>query len=74
MNDRMNAAFLCVFFYYFQGDASVCYAKAESVALAVQVLDGGRLRSDAPQALSVQKAQFTAKTDFDASKRQKVRQ
>ena len=32
-----------------KGDASVCYAKPESVALAEQVLDGGRLRFGAPE-------------------------
>ena len=27
-----------------KGDASVCYAKADSVPLALQVLDGGSMR------------------------------
>ena len=54
-----------------KGDASVCYAKPESVALAEQVLDGGRLRFGAPE-MRVQKAQFTAKKNFDPSKRAKV--
>ena len=54
-----------------KGDASICYAKPESVELAEQVLDGGRLRFNAP-VISVKKAQFAAKSNFDASKRCKV--
>jgi HIV Tat-specific factor 1 len=55
-----------------KGDASVCYANADSVPLAIQVLDGGRLRTNA--VISVKKAEFNLKGEsFDASKRAKVK-
>lgn len=54
-----------------KGDGSVCYANADSVPLAIQVLDGGRLRTNA--VISVKKAEFNLKGDsFDPSKRAKV--
>lgn len=54
-----------------KGDASVCYANADSVPLALQVLDGGRLRTDT--VISVKKAEFNLKgKTFDPTKRAKV--
>mmetsp|Transcript_25929 Transcript_25929/g.75550 ORF Transcript_25929/g.75550 Transcript_25929/m.75550 type:complete len:218 (+) Transcript_25929:1068-1721(+) len=54
-----------------KGDGSICYAKPESVALAIQVLDGGRLRGDV--VLKVSEAKFELKGEqFDPTKRRKV--
>ena len=41
-----------------KGDASICYARAESVDLALQFLDESYLRSDSKEKLSVQRAKF----------------
>jgi hypothetical protein len=55
-----------------KGDASICYAKADSVALALQVLDGSCLRSSGG-GLRVTKAAFAVKGDaYDPTKRAKV--
>ena len=54
-----------------KGDCSICYANAESVALAEQILDGGMLRYGF--ALSVKRAEFKLKGEaFDPAKRQRV--
>jgi hypothetical protein len=59
-----------------KGDASVCYAKVESVPLALQLLDGSCLRATATASnklLKVTKAEFTVKGNaYDPSKRAKV--
>lgn len=49
-----------------KGDASICYARAESVELALQVLDENLFRDGA--ILSVQRAKFEQNADFDESK------
>ncbi|KAL7502871.1 hypothetical protein ACHAXN_001346 [Cyclotella atomus] len=49
-----------------KGDASICYARAESVDLALQVLDENLFRDGA--VLSVQRAKFEQSADFDESK------
>jgi HIV Tat-specific factor 1 len=49
-----------------KGDASICYARAESVDLALQVLDENLFRDGA--ILSVQRAKFEQSADFDESK------
>jgi len=55
-----------------KGDASVCYANADSVPLALQVLDGGRLRANS-EPISVTKAEFNLKGGaYDASLHKKV--
>ena len=41
-----------------KGDASICYARAESVDLALQFLDDSFLRPDSKEKLSVQRAKF----------------
>mmetsp|Transcript_9063 Transcript_9063/g.19426 ORF Transcript_9063/g.19426 Transcript_9063/m.19426 type:complete len:727 (-) Transcript_9063:1202-3382(-) len=41
-----------------KGDASVCYARAESVDLALQFLDESYLRADSKEKLRVQRAKF----------------
>ena len=41
-----------------KGDASVCYARAESVDLALQFLDDSYLRADSKEKLRVQRAKF----------------
>lgn len=41
-----------------KGDASICYARAESVDLALQFLDDSFLRPDSKKKLSVQRAKF----------------
>ena len=41
-----------------KGDASICYARAESVDLALQFLDESYLRSDSKEKLRVQRAKF----------------
>jgi HIV Tat-specific factor 1 len=49
-----------------KGDASVCYARAESVELALQILDENLFRDGA--ILSVQRAKFEQNVAFDKSK------
>eukprot|EP00956_Cyclotella_meneghiniana_P031056 scaffold80424_cov70-Cyclotella_meneghiniana.AAC.4 len=46
-----------------KGDASICYARAESVDLALQILDENLFRDGA--ILSVQRAKFEQNADFD---------
>lgn len=41
-----------------KGDASICYARAESIDLALQFLDESYLRSDSKEKLRVQRAKF----------------
>mmetsp|Transcript_7807 Transcript_7807/g.27704 ORF Transcript_7807/g.27704 Transcript_7807/m.27704 type:complete len:516 (+) Transcript_7807:86-1633(+) len=54
-----------------KGDASICYANAGSIDLALQILDGGSLRYDTP--LKVTRAEFSSRLGaFDESKRRKV--
>lgn len=55
-----------------KGDASICYANAGSVDLAVDVLDGGSLRFG--WQLKVSQADFSEKRlgDYDQSKRRRV--
>ena len=47
-----------------KGDASICYARPESVELALQILDENLFRDDAK--LSVQRAKFEQHGTFDA--------
>ena len=49
-----------------KGDASICYARAESVDLALQILDENLFRDGA--ILSVQRAKFEQNAEFDGSK------
>jgi RNA recognition motif-containing protein len=49
-----------------KGDASICYARAESVELALQILDENLFRDGAT--LSVTRAKFEQNTDFDENK------
>jgi hypothetical protein len=56
-----------------KGDASICYARPESVELAIQVLDGTAFRHSAPSAsslvMNVQPAKFEQQGDrFDDSR------
>lgn len=63
-----------------KGDASVCYARAESVNLAIQLLDdstfrtqdnSGKFLSDPPR-ISVQRAKFEAHGEYQENKKRKV--
>ena len=49
-----------------KGDASICYARAESVDLALQILDENLFRDGA--ILSVQRAKFEKNAEYDESK------
>ena len=55
-----------------KGDGALCYANEPSVALALQILDGGSLRFDVP--LQVTRADFGSSRygAYDASKKRKI--
>ena len=46
-----------------KGDASICYARVESVDLAIQILDGSMYRATSTNPLNVVKAKFEQKGD-----------
>ncbi|XP_076820008.1 17S U2 SnRNP complex component HTATSF1-like [Clavelina lepadiformis] len=52
-----------------KGDGLCCYLKKESLPLAIQILDGTKIRG---YTLSVQEAHFELKGDYDASKKPKM--
>ncbi|KAK0428384.1 hypothetical protein QR680_010767 [Steinernema hermaphroditum] len=51
-----------------KGDGTCCYVKHESVALALQLLDGSRVRDEE---IKVERAHFELKGEFDPSKKRR---